>query len=126
MIGFIQSMIHIIKYKQKYSFYYCSTNTGQRDYARHLPAFIKAYGLFAAEFDTIPTELMSTLHRMCNIYIMGFVNMSGYHRRNGLFNIRALFGMLHQKGEGVFRNFLNDFCKLYLNIYFNKFTCLYS
>ena len=67
--------------------------------------------MFAAEMDPIPVDLMETLHNMCNIFIMGFINMTGYHRRSGVYNMRSLFGMLHQKGEGLFRNFLNSLCK---------------
>lgn len=89
-----------------------SANSEQREYLRHIPAFIKAYTLFAAELDPIPVDLMDTLHKMCDIFVKGFVNMSGYHRRNGVINMRTLFGMLHQKGEGLFRNFLNNLCKL--------------
>ncbi|KAI8057472.1 hypothetical protein BDF21DRAFT_319929, partial [Thamnidium elegans] len=85
------------------------TKVDQQDYTRHLPAFIKAYTLFAAELDPIPIELMQTLHRMCDTYILGFITMSGYHRRNGAFNIQSLFSMLYNKGEGLFRNFLNEF-----------------
>lgn len=79
-----------------------------------MPAFIKAYTLFAAELDPIPLELMQTLHKMCDTYILGFIPMSGYHRRNGVFNIQSLFAMLYRKGEGLFRNFLNEFCKLHI------------
>lgn len=86
----------------------------QQDYTRHLPAFIKAYTLFAAELDPIPIELMQTLHQMCDTYILGFIAMSGYHRRNGVFNIQSLFSMLYNKGEGLFRNFLNEFCKVFM------------
>jgi DNA-dependent protein kinase catalytic subunit len=83
----------------------------QIEYMRHIPAFIKAYTLFAAELDPIPVELMETIHRMCNTYIMGYIDISGYHRRNGVYNIYSLFCVLFKKGEGLFRNFLNDFCK---------------
>lgn len=94
--------------------YYNSTRVDQQDYTRHLPAFIKSYTLFAAELDPIPIELMQTLHRMCDTYILEFITMSGYHRRNGVFNIQSLFSMLYNKGEGLFRNFLNEFCKMFM------------
>jgi hypothetical protein len=88
-----------------------SANPDQKEYLRHIPAFIKAYTMFAEESNPIPVDLMDTLHNMCNIFVNGFINMSGYHRRNGIYNLRSLFIMLHNKGEGVFRNFLNDVCK---------------
>lgn len=101
-----------------------SVNTNQKEYLRHLPAFIKSYTSFAEELDTIPTELMETIQQMCNIFIMSFAEMSGYHRRNGSFYIHQLFGMLYNKGEGVFRNFINSFCKQ--NAIFFFFSQVYS
>jgi hypothetical protein len=114
VIGFIQSKKSIASSLSNntdlFSFFN-SINTNQKEYIRHLPAFIKSYTSFAEELDTIPTELMETIHQMCNIFIMSFADMSGYHRRNGSFYIHQLFGMLYNKGEGVFRNFINSFCK---------------
>lgn len=97
------------------------TNENQSEYIRHLPAFIKSYTSFAEVFDIIPIELMETLHKMCDIFVMSFPQMSGYHRRNGSFYIQQLLNMLYAKGESVFKGFVNTFCKSQLFILFSFF-----
>ncbi|KAI8973301.1 hypothetical protein BDF20DRAFT_642731 [Mycotypha africana] len=91
------------------NWFYSETNKNQKEYIRHLPAFIKAYASFAEVQDNIPVDLMQTLQLMCDIFILSFAEMSGYHRRNGSFYIQQLFSMIFNKNKGVFLQFIDGF-----------------
>lgn len=92
--------------------FFSSMNSDQYEYLRHLPSFLRAYSSFAGQLGYVSVELMSSLYHMCDIFILNFVRMSGYHRAQGVIAITNLLEMLYQKGESVLRKFLNNFCKL--------------
>ncbi|KAI8079021.1 uncharacterized protein B0P05DRAFT_470219, partial [Gilbertella persicaria] len=106
--GIRETAIFAVNYNYLIS-YQNRANNNQRQYLRHLPAFIKSYTLFAEEFETVPVELMETIHQMCDIFITRYHDISGFYRRNGCLNIRNLLTMLYKKSEGVFGNFANAF-----------------
>ncbi|KAI8354648.1 hypothetical protein BD560DRAFT_455990 [Blakeslea trispora] len=82
-------------------------NANQKQYLRHLPAFIRSYTLFAEEFESIPIELMDTINQMCDIFIRCYHNISGFYRRSGSLYIRELLRMLYKSNESTFRKFVN-------------------
>ncbi|KAG0763147.1 hypothetical protein G6F62_000892 [Rhizopus arrhizus] len=94
---------------KKSSWFYSDMNSDQYEYLRHLPSFLRAYSSFAGQLDYVSVELMSSLYHMCDIFILNFVRMSGYHRAQGMVAITNLLEMLYQKGESVLRKFLNNF-----------------
>ncbi|KAI8352478.1 hypothetical protein EDC96DRAFT_546617 [Choanephora cucurbitarum] len=87
--------------------FYSEANANQKQYLRHLPAFIRSYTLFAEEFESIPVELMDTIHQMCDIFVKNYHDISGFYRRSGCLYIRELLRMLYKKSEGTFRSFVN-------------------
>ncbi|KAG1432910.1 hypothetical protein G6F57_022588 [Rhizopus arrhizus] len=87
-------------------------NAEQHEYLRHLPSFLRAYSSFAGQLESVPNELIVSLYHMCDIFILNFVRMSGYHRVQGSAAIMGLLDMLYQKGEGVLRKFLNKFSNI--------------
>ncbi|KAG1469634.1 hypothetical protein G6F56_003147 [Rhizopus delemar] len=94
---------------KKSNWFYSDVNSEQHEYLRHLPSFLRAYSSFAGELDHVPAELMASLYRMCDIFIVSFIRMSGYHRAQGVISILNLLEMLYKKGEGVLRKFLGNF-----------------
>ncbi|ORE12935.1 hypothetical protein BCV71DRAFT_230098, partial [Rhizopus microsporus] len=94
---------------RKSNWFYSDMNAEQHEYLRHLPSFLRAYSSFAGQLESVPNELIVSLYHMCDIFILNFVRMSGYHRVQGSAAIMGLLDMLYQKGEGVLRKFLNKF-----------------
>lgn len=88
-------------------------NAEQHEYLRHLPSFLRAYSSFTGQLESVPNELIVSLYHMCDIFILNFVRMSGYHRVQGSAAIVGLLDMLYQRSEGVLRKFLNRFSKCF-------------
>jgi hypothetical protein len=56
--------------------------------------------------------LLVSIQRISEVFAVSFARMPIYNRTPGIIAIKELFQMLYDKGEGVLRNFLDNFCKI--------------
>ena len=116
--------VNVVKYRiywltknnNAYLFVIFRSNRDRQKLTGHIPAFIQAYNYFADSLSTVTPSFMATIVELINTFVSSYIHLNTFTRSSGIFAIRDLLRTLYYKGEGTLRSFLNDFCKLVVEI----------